>query len=103
MKKVEPYGLTMPPWTPRPLTIEPIACSRMPKAMLRPDCVREKSPPPTNSVFVDSTRAAAPPSYDGTALLNACMTAFPASRVASDSPASHVGGVHAPMRPLHAC
>jgi hypothetical protein len=44
-----------------PLTIAPIACSRMPKAMLRPACVAEKTPPPLNSVFVDSTRSAAPP------------------------------------------
>ena len=52
-----------------PLTIEPIACSRIPNAMLRPACVGEKRPPPSNSVFVDSTRSAAPPIIVGAAVL----------------------------------
>ena len=65
MRKVEPYGLTMPPWSEIPLTIEPIACSRIPKAMLRPACMFEKTPPPLNSVRVDSTRSAAPPTIVG--------------------------------------
>ena len=34
----------MPPWAARPLTIAPIACSRMPKGTLRPACTRENSP-----------------------------------------------------------
>ena len=74
-----------------PFTIEPIACSRMPKAMLRPACVAEKRPPPSNSVFVDSTRSAAPPIIVGTASLNACITFLPASRVATSSPAGNSG------------
>ena len=41
-----------------PFTIEPIACSRIPKAMLRPACVAEKTPAPSNSVLFDSTRSA---------------------------------------------
>ncbi len=85
-----------------PLTIEPIACSRMPNAMFRPAQRSEKSPPPSNSVFVDSTRSAAPPIIVGTAFLNACMTCLPASRVATSSPASTSGSVHAPIRPAHA-
>ena len=61
MRNVEPYGLSIPSWSEMPLTIAPIANSRMPNAMLRPACVALNTPPPLNSVFVDSTRSAAPP------------------------------------------
>ena len=70
--------------------------------MLRPLQPAENRPPPTNSVYVDSTRSAAPPIMVGTARLNACITVLPAARVASSSPASNSGGVHGPMRPDHA-
>jgi hypothetical protein len=36
MRNVDPYGFTMPPWTPRPFTIEPMPCSRTPNGMFRP-------------------------------------------------------------------
>src|SRR4051794_4000020 len=85
-----------------PLTIDPIACSRMPNAMLRPDQRSEKRPPPTNSVLVDSTRSAAPPIIVGTASLNACITFLPASRVAMSSPTANSGTSQAPIRPSHA-
>ena len=63
----------MPPCKAMPFTIAPIACSRMPKAMLRPACVAAKTPPPLNSVFVDSTRSAAPPTIVGVKGLNASI------------------------------
>ena len=59
--------------------------------MLRPACVAEKTPAPSNSVFVDSTRSAAPPIIVGVKGLNACITFLPASRVATSSPAGNVG------------
>jgi hypothetical protein len=59
--------------------------------MLRPAHAGEKSPPPSNSVFVDSTRSAAPPTIVGVNALNACMTFLPASRVATASPAANSG------------
>ena len=59
--------------------------------MLRPACVAEKTPEPSNSVFVDSTRSAAPPIIVGVKCLNACITFLPASRVATSSPAGNVG------------
>ena len=74
-----------------PLTIEPIACSRIPNAMLRPACVDENTPAPSNSVFVDSTRSAAPPTIVGVNGLIACITFLPASRVATPSPAGNSG------------
>ena len=72
-------------------TIEPIACSRIPNAMLRPACEAAKTPPPSNSVFVDSTRSAAPPISVGVKRLSACITVLPASRVAICSPARTSG------------
>src|SRR3989304_4998626 len=36
MRKVEPYGFSIAGSSAIPFTIAPIACSRMPKAMLRP-------------------------------------------------------------------
>ena len=81
----------MPPWSAIPFTIEPIACSRIPNATLRPACVAEKTPPPLNSVFVDSTRSAAPPIIVGVWRLNASITFAPASRVAMSSPAANSG------------
>src|SRR5437660_523286 len=51
-----------------PFTMAPIACSRIPNAMLRPACVAVKTPPPLNSAFVDSTTSAAPPLIVGAAL-----------------------------------
>ena len=48
--------------------------------MLRPACCVEKSPAPSNSVFVDSTRSAAPPTIVGVNGLSACITFLPASR-----------------------
>ena len=74
-----------------PFTIEPIACSRMPKGMLRPACVFEKTPAPSNSVFVDSTRSAAPPTIVGVNGFSACITFLPASRLATSSPAGNSG------------
>ena len=91
MRNVEPYGLSMPPCRAIPFTIEPIACSRMPNAMLRPACVAEKTPAPLNSVFVDSTRSAAPPIIVGVKCLNASIVLAPASRVATSSPAGKSG------------
>ena len=91
MRNVEPYGLSIPPCRAIPFTIEPIACSRMPNGMLRPACVAEKTPPPLNSVFVDSTRSAAPPIIVGVKCLNASIVLAPASRVATSSPAGKSG------------
>ena len=59
--------------------------------MLRPACVFEKSPAPSNSVFVDSTRSAAPPSIVGVKGFSACITVLPASRLATASPAGNSG------------
>src|SRR5437763_1314097 len=72
----------MPPWAAAPLTIAPIACSRIPNGTLRPECTRENDPPPSNSVFVDSTRSAAPPSIVGACLAKAAIARWPAVRVA---------------------
>ena len=49
-----------------------------------PACVAEKTPPPLNSVFVDSTRSAAPPIIVGVKRLNASIVFRP--RRASPSP-----------------
>ena len=51
----------------------------------------KKTPPPLNSVFVDSTRSAAPPIIVGANRLNASITFAPASRVATSSPAGNDG------------
>ena len=59
--------------------------------MLRPACVAEKTPAPSNSVFVDSTRSAAPPTIVGVNGFSACITFRPASRVATSSPAGKTG------------
>ena len=55
----------MPPWTAMPFTIEPIACSRMPKARLRPDQRADEEAAALELVLVDSTRSAAPPTIVG--------------------------------------
>ena len=60
-------------------------------AMLRPAWVAEKTPAPSNSVFVDSTRSAAPPTIVGVNGFSACITVLPASRVATSSPAGNTG------------
>ena len=74
----------------------------MPNATLRPAQRPEKTPPPSNSVFVDSTRSPAPPIMVGTACLNACITFLAASRVASSSPGAKSGNDHGPIRPAQA-
>ena len=51
----------------------------------------EKVPAPSNSVFVDSTRSAAPPTIVGVKGFSACMAFLPASRVATSSPAGKTG------------
>ena len=73
------------------MTIAPIACSRMPKGTLRPTCTAENSPAPSNTVFVDSTRSAAPPIIVGPKGANAPIVCCEAARVASFSPASKLG------------
>ena len=83
--------MTIPPWALAPLTIAPIACSRMPKGTLRPAWTLENSPAPSNTVLVDSTRSAAPPIIVGANSAKAVMTFCPAARVASFSPASNSG------------
>src|SRR3989304_5121314 len=65
MRNGEPYGFSIAGSRAIPFTIAPIACSRMPKAMLRPAWVAEKTPAPSNSVLVDSARSAAPPTLGG--------------------------------------
>ena len=91
MRNVELYGFSIPSCSEMPLTIAPLANSRMPKAMLRPACVALNSPPPLNSVFVDSTRSAAPPTIVGVKGLIASITLAPMSRVAKLSPGSKRG------------
>ena len=72
--------------------------------MLRPAWVAEKMPPPLNSVFVDSTRSAAPPIIVGVKCLIASITLAPASRVATSSPAGKSGSASTqPGRGLPVC
>ncbi len=96
MRKVEPYGFSIAGSSPIPLTIAPIACSRIPNGTLRPTCVAANTPAPSNEVFVDSTRSAAPPIIVGVNGLSACMTVLPASRVATSPPGREHGERVAP-------
>ena len=66
-----------------PLTAAPIACSRTPKKMLRPDFSAVKRSDFGKIVFVDSVRSAAPPIIVGVNGSNAAMTWPPTLRVAS--------------------
>ena len=63
----------------------------MPNGTLRPACTFENSPPPSNTVLVDSTRSAAPPIIVGANSPNAAITFCPAERVAISSPALNLG------------
>ena len=91
MRKVEPNGFSIAGSSAIPFTIAPIACSRIPNGTLRPACVAANTPAPSNSVFVDSTRSAAPPIIVGVNGFSACITVFPASRVATSLPAGNAG------------
>src|ERR1035438_9350381 len=90
MKNVAPYART--PDKHMPLTIEPMACSRMPKWKLRPEySSRSKLPPSLISVLVEGARSAAPPISQGTFLATAFSTLEFDSRVAT--PLASAGNV----------
>src|SRR5689334_20454190 len=68
-----------------PLQIDPMACSRTPKWMLRPAPVRSNEPAPSSRVLVDPPRSASPPSSQGTCLAITFSALPDALRVATDA------------------